>query len=66
MIVKGENVDIVKVLERLRKKYNKNAELISPELPKTKKEEMKKKEVLCIITLARSMFHSRVNDSEQQ
>ncbi|XP_030459710.1 heavy metal-associated isoprenylated plant protein 8-like [Syzygium oleosum] len=45
VIVKGENVDIVKVLERLRKKYNKNAELISPELPKTKKEEMKKTEI---------------------
>ncbi|KAI3426828.1 uncharacterized protein J3R85_009701 [Psidium guajava] len=45
VIVKGENVDIVKVLERLRKKYNKNAELISPELPKIKKEEEKKKEI---------------------
>lgn len=46
VIVKGENVDILKVLERLRKKYSKNVELISPELPKTeKKEEQEKKEV---------------------
>ncbi|XP_010027264.2 heavy metal-associated isoprenylated plant protein 8-like [Eucalyptus grandis] len=56
VIVKGESVDIVEVLERLRKKFNKNAELISPELPKAKKEEEKKKEEIPVKTVVLKIF----------
>ena len=43
MIVKGEKADPLKVLERVKKKYGKNVELLSP-IPKAKEPQENKKE----------------------
>lgn len=56
--VKGENVDILNILKRLRKKYSKYIELISPELPKTQKEEETKKEVWVLPEYLILMYHN--------
>lgn len=43
VIVKGEKADPLKVLERVKKKYGKNVELLSP-IPKAKEPQENKKE----------------------
>lgn len=49
VVVKGKRADPLKVLERVQKKYSRNAELISPKpKPEIKeKKEPEKKEVVC-------------------
>ncbi|KAF2292912.1 hypothetical protein GH714_029793 [Hevea brasiliensis] len=60
VIVKGKNVDPVKVLGRLQKKYSRNVELISP-LPKPddedKKEVQKKQEPKMKIIVLKMYMH---------
>lgn len=47
VIVKGRNVDPMKVLGRLQKKYSRNVELISPKPKPNDKKKPQKKEEVC-------------------